>query len=228
MRKRACGAASILFSLSVSLAVDPSASRARAQQLPPAGTGVDADTSLATSLDLQLEVFINGRPTRLIAAFTRDGSGALAIAPDQLRNVGIIPAAEALRADGLVDISKLPGVAYRYDATLQAIYFDVQFDSISARVIDAHKRTRSDPGEEKADSSFGGLINYTIYGNTGGGDAGKIWDFQGLSGWFEGRVFSPYGVLSSSQLLSTSTDDRYDSTRLETSWSYSDPDTMTT
>lgn len=228
MRKRACGAASILFSLSVSLAVDPSASRARAQQLPPAGTGVDADTSLAAPIDLQLEVFVNGRSTRLIAGFIRDGDGALAIAPDQLRNVGIIPAAEAVRADGLVDISKLPGVTYRYDATLQAIYFDVQFDSISARTIDAHKLTRSEPGEEKADSSFGGLVNYTIYGNTGGGDAGKIWDFQGLSGWFEGRVFSPYGVLSSSQLLSTSTDDRYNSTRLETNWSYSDPDTMTT
>jgi len=141
--------------------------------------------------------------------------------------VGIIPAARAARPDGLIDISKLPGVTYRYDEALQTIYFDVDFDSISTRIIDAHNLAKDEPQGAKAGSGVGGLVNYTIYGNTGGGDTDDIWDFQGLSSWFEGRVFSPYGVLSSSQLLSTSKDDRYDSTRLETSWSYSDPDTMT-
>src|SRR5690606_5208998 len=54
------------------------------------------------------------------------------------------------------------------------------------------------------------------------------WEFQGASGWLEGRVFGPLGVISHAQIVSTSGLDHYDTVRLDTTWSYSDPGTMVT
>ncbi|WP_234710594.1 fimbria/pilus outer membrane usher protein [Sinorhizobium arboris] len=188
----------------------------------------DPSDAFSTANELQLEVFINGSSRELVAAFRRDPDGALAIEPDQLRNVGIYPAEEAMRPDGLIDIARLPGVSFEYDEATQSIHFTVEFDSLSARVVKAHEGVQEGSAAPAARSSFGGLLNYTLFGSTGGDGIDDIWSYEGLSGWFEGRLFSPAGVLTASYIASSSPSELYGSTRLDTTWSYSSQKWMTT
>lgn len=228
MRQRAIEAASIALSFGILLAGPVCSFRAFAGGIPPPAATVEmmAAAPAQPADDLQLEVFVNGTSSDLIAAFSQDADGTLAIEQDQLRNVGIYPSQEALRPDGLVDISKLPGVAFEYDPASQSIYFDVEFDALSARVIDAHGGGEAEA--PVAQSSYGALMNYTVFASTGSEEIANGWDFDGVSGWLEGRAFSRYGVLSSSWIASTSSSDLYDSTRLDTTWSYSNPQSLIT
>ncbi|RWF92409.1 MAG: fimbrial biogenesis outer membrane usher protein, partial [Mesorhizobium sp.] len=166
-------------------------SKAFAESIPSAAGVGAAATPVSASRDLQLEVFINGTSTDLIAAFRQDADGILAIEPDQLRNVGIEPGEEAMRPDGLIDIAKLPLVSFEFDETAQIIHFTVEYDARSARVIDAHERAQDDTSTADPQSSLGALVTYTLFASTGGGGIDDMWAFDGASGWFEGRVFSP-------------------------------------
>lgn len=227
MRPRVSRVASVLFSLSVAFGMSLVCSRAYAEDIPAADASLDPETSnLGVSRELQLEVFINGASTDLVAAFRQDADGTLAIDPDQLRNVGIEPADEAMRDDGLIDIARMPGVSFEFDEANQLIHFTVEYDALSARVIEAHEGPKNDGSAPKSESSLGALVNYTLFGSTGGDDIEDIWEFEGVSGWFEGRAFSPLGVLTTSYIASSSSSETYDSTRLDTTWSYSSPETM--
>ena len=52
--------------------------------------------------------------------------------------------------------------------------------------------------------------------------------FSGASATLDGRVFTPYGTLSQSALISSSLDERFAALRLNTTFAYSDLETMTT
>lgn len=174
--------------------------------------------------DLQLEVFLNGASTQLIAAFREEADGRLLIDPDQLRNVGLRPAEAAAGPDGLIDIARLPNVSFEVDEATQSIHFAATYGALAPHIVDLGLRTGADRAE--AESSVGALVNYTVFGSTGGGIE-KIWSFEGASAWLEGRAFSPLGVLTSSHVLSTSPDDLYGTKRLDTFWSYSSPASLT-
>lgn len=196
---------------------------------PPQPTAIAEDTPT----ELQLEVYVNGVSSKLIARLRRESTGALLIEPEQLRNVGIDPAEAALRPDGWVDISHLPGVSFDYDEEGQALRFSAPDAARSTKIIDAGKPQSVVSGSENedevsAESSTGGLLNYTLYASTGGDGWADFADFQGLSALLEGRIFSPYGVLTSSQVVSTSQKEQFDTTRLDTTWSYSDEKRMMT
>lgn len=227
MRPRDSRAASILVSMVFGLIAPPHGSSALAEDIPPATASIGANTpSTVGPRLLQLEVFINGSSRELIAEIQQEADGSLAIAPDQLRNVGIEPMEEAMRPDGLIDIARLPNVSYQYDETNQAIHFDSGFDALSARVIDAHEAEEEE--KPKPESSIGALVNYTLFASTGGDDIEDMWAFEGASGWFEGRAFSPLGVVTTSYIASNSPSELYNSTRLDTTWSFSSPGTMIT
>ncbi|AZO00620.1 fimbrial biogenesis outer membrane usher protein [Mesorhizobium sp. M9A.F.Ca.ET.002.03.1.2] len=227
MLPHALQAASASFLMSIGL-VALHGSKVFAESIPSAAGVGAAATPVSASRDLQLEVFINGTSTDLIAAFRQDADGTLAIEPDQLRNVGIKPDEEAIRPDGLVDIAKLPRVSAEFDETAQTIHFTVEYDARSARVIDAHERDQDETPTADPQSSLGALMNYTLFASTGGDGIDDMWAFEGASGWFEGRAFSQFGVLASSYIASSSPDDLYGSTRLDTTWSYSSPKWLTT
>ncbi|RVN87727.1 fimbria/pilus outer membrane usher protein [Sinorhizobium meliloti] len=228
MRPRVFGAARVLLSLSVAGVVTPLCLNAHAEDIPAADATLDPETStVKVSRELQLEVFINGISTDFVAAFRQDADGALVIEPDQLRNVGIEPVDNAIRDDGLVEIARLPDVSFEYDEASQIIYFSAEYDALSARVIKAHESDTERTLEPQAQSSVGVLVNYSVFGSTGGDGVDDMWEFEGVSGWFEGRAFSPLGVFTSSQIVSSSPNELYGSTRLETTWSYSSQSTMT-
>lgn len=229
MRRRASAADSLAVLTIAGLTIISSSSFSTAQDLPSAAP--PASFAAEEARQLQLEVYINDVSTELIATFRQDDTGSLFIEPVQLRNVGITPVESAAGADGWIDISRLPDVTARYDESSQSIYFTLSVAARASKVIDASNRSDRDEDEEaqdRATSNLGGLMNYTIYGSSGGDRWSDIADFNGVSALLEGRVFGPLGVLSSSQLLSTSQLDLFDTRRLDTIWSYSDEDTLTT
>jgi outer membrane usher protein len=225
MRRPALSASSglILMTICVSICQPNELS---AQEIPPP----TAQASAALS-DLQLEVYVNGRSQNLIAAFHRGDDGRLSIDAEQLKNVGIKPAEAARRADGSIDIGKLPGIDFEYDTSAQTIHFTAQESARADKKYDATGAgDSSDAGIVKEDSAdeegqstgIGAVLNYTLYASSGGDDWDALGNFEGLSGAFESRLYSAYGVLSSSQIASTSSDGNYGTKRLDTTWSYSD------
>ena len=160
----------------------------------------------------------------MIAAFRQENGGAILIEPEQLRNVGIVPDATATRGDGLVDIKRLSGVTFTIDEARQTIDFNVPEESRTLRIIQPPQTETllADP-----QTSFGALVNYTLFASTGGDRLSGLFDYEGASGLFEGRLFGPYGTLNAG-LLVTHTRDRKDLVRLDTTWSYSDQRRMLT
>src|SRR5688500_3066052 len=104
---------------------------AMAQQA--AGESSDA----AAGTDLYLEVFVDDVSSGLIGNFRLRGDGSFAVAPDELRAVGVMPAADAAGRDGLISLDGLPGVAFRYDEPAQAMHFTLQGAARAPREIDA-------------------------------------------------------------------------------------------
>jgi outer membrane usher protein len=197
-----------------------------AQDLPPPPQ--PAPASSEGDAELQLEVFINGISSDLIARFRREQGGALLIEPTQLRNVGIKPDAIAERADGWIEISRLPDVSYEFDEINQILRFSAQEDALATKMIDAAEPVEGDAETVEAQTGTGALLNYTLYATSGGRDWADVADFHGFSALLDARVFSPFGILSSSQIVSTGRAEQFDSTRLDTTWSYSDEGRMLT
>jgi len=230
MCKRTSGAADLAVLTIACLTIFSAFPKAAAQDLPPPSAGISSPGD--ESQELQLEVFVNGSSSELIAAFRQTPDGLLLIEPEQLKNVGIKPTKEATREDGWVDIGRLPGVVATYDEENQTVNFDAVEDSRAARIIDAQAdeipQDIAEKDEPVVTSNLGGMINYTVYGSTGGPKWDDLTSFQGVSSLLEGRLFGRYGVLTSSQILSSSDAENFGSTRLDTRWSYSDPTRLMT
>lgn len=199
-----------------------------AQAPAAASTTSTAARVIETSLDLQLEVIVNGAPSGFVAAFRRYDDGRLTIEAEQLENCGIKAAPEAIDGDGQIDIARLPGVSFLYDEKTQTMTFTAEQKGLATRQIEMSGVSESETERLKPTSSSGALLNYTLFGATGGEDVSGLWDFQGLSGSFDLRFFSAFGTLSSSQLVNLSSNDRYSTARLDTSWTYSDPERILT
>jgi len=186
--------------------------------------GQQSPTDAAT--DLHLEVFINGVSRKLIASFRRTPNGAFFISQDQLRNVGLIPAKQALSDDGTVRIDRLPGVRHRYDEASQSIHFD---SDDSARTIQRISAQNLDDLALRPSIGTGVMVNYTLFGSWEHERSTFLPAYRGVSGLFDTRVFSPYGTVSNSSIARTGARDGYGThTRLDTNWTYSDPESLTT
>ncbi len=189
---------------------------------PPEADIVD---KAVPAVDLQLETFINGVSTGLLGAFRLNGDGSLSVAPDELRELGLVPESKALTTGGLIDLSRLPNVSYEYDEAAQAIRFTAGDRQRVARKIGME---RSDGEPVEVERGFGALMNYTLSASF---DSEQYWhmpDYSGLFGYFDARLFSAWGTLDGSFSARSSPDDGEYLTRLDTAWTYSDPATMRT
>ena len=90
MLKRTPGAVDLVVLTIACLTIFSAFPKAAAQDLPP--PLAELNHSDSEFLELQLEVFVNGSPSELIAAFRQTPDGLLLIEPEQLKNVGIKPA----------------------------------------------------------------------------------------------------------------------------------------
>ncbi|MFC7066678.1 hypothetical protein [Brucella rhizosphaerae] len=106
MHKRTSGAVDLAVLTIACLTIFSAFPKAAAQDLPPPSAGIASPDD--EFQELQLEVFVNGSSSELIAAFRQTPDGLLLIESQQLKNVGIKPAKEATREDGWVDIYGYP------------------------------------------------------------------------------------------------------------------------
>jgi outer membrane usher protein len=79
---------------------------------------------------------------------------------------------------------------------------------------------------QKPQSSTGAVLNYSLFFSTDNLLDRDIKPFQGISGGFDARFFSPFGTLNQSFTASLSDGELQGVKRLNTTWSYSDPERM--
>jgi outer membrane usher protein len=192
-------------------------------EAPPVRPTLVADADLQ-AIEFQLEAFINGVSTGLLGAFRRRPDGSFSVAPEELRELGLIPDSKALDSDGMIDLGRLPDVTYDYDEAAQAIRFVAGDRQRIARKI-GRERDAGDAAE--IERGFGALVNYTLTANF---DTAEYWhlpDYSGLFGYADARLFTRYGTLDSAFSARSNPDGNSDYvTRLETAWGYSDPESL--
>jgi len=201
--------ARLLAALALVLAVACAANRARAED---AGDPV------------QLEVFINDVPTQLIGAFVLLDDKRIAARQHELEDLRLNPKGHA-DPDKLVILDSLAGVSYRYEEATQRIYITAPDDMRLTKEYDLSSRS---PTKLPIQSGYGAVLNYDLYSSATSGQQKQWLAFSGASGTFDGRIFTPYGTLSQSALLQSSINDRFAALRLNTTYTYSDYETLRT
>jgi outer membrane usher protein len=173
---------------------------------------------------LQLEVIINGKKSGLLASFVRFPDGKIAARRSELVEAGI-DIAKSSQADDLVTLDDVLSNRFKYDEPTQSISFDLDDNQRVARTFDAMGIGSPRP---QVRSDWGSVLNYTLFGSDTAGLASRQVVFNGGSATLDERVFSPYGTLSQTGILGTTTTRDLTALRLETTFSYSDPDTLVT
>ncbi len=168
-------------------------------------------------LDLQLEVSINGQPTRLIGAFVLDTQNHLSATREELRVLGLIVPGTG-PPEAVVVLDQIVGLTYRYDEIKQAVAIAVPDRLRVTRNYSAQPL----PSEVTPQSSTGLLLNYSAFSEASHNFEDSITGINGGSLSLDARAFSPYGTIIQSGLLGTTTFSDTTALRLNTIWSYSD------
>ena len=168
-------------------------------------------------LDLQLEVSINGQPTRLIGAFRLDTQNQLSATREELTVLGLIVPGTG-PPDAAILLDRIEGLTYRYDEIKQAVAIAVPETLRLAKNYSAQPL----PGEVSPDSSTGVLLNYSAFSEVSHDFEDSATAINGGSLSLDARGFSPFGTLSQSGLIGTTTFADMTVLRLDTIWAYSD------
>jgi outer membrane usher protein len=175
-------------------------------------------------LDLQLDVVINGTPAGVIGSFLLFPGGAIGARRTELTRLGL--RADQVRASGgIVMLRDIPTLHYQYDERTQNIRIDVSDAYRVTRVYDLHHGLTA--GLARPRAGWGGVLNYDLYSSLSRLPGERGFGAGDTSLTAEGRIFSPFGTLEQSGIASLS--ERGDRTivRLDSSYRYSDPDTLT-
>jgi outer membrane usher protein len=172
---------------------------------------------------LQLDVLINGDKTGLLGSFLLLPNGNIATRRSELVEVGIkVPGSG--KPDDVVDLNELLGDKFKYDEPSQSISFDLTDNQRVARTFDAMASVPQIP----VSTAWGSVLNYTLFGSETAGLNDRRATFSGASASLDARMFSPYGTLSQTGIVGTTTTRDMTMLRLETSFAYSHPDSLTT
>ena len=164
-----------------------------------------------------LEVVVNGYPTGKIGEFVvRDD--VLLAHPGELHELGFrVPDLILANPETLVSLSSLSGLTYKLDMPTQTVFMTAGSNLLLPTLLRAAQSTGHNIPVE---SGTGVSLNYDIVGNHSGSD-------NLLSGSFDLRAFSPYGVFSSELLAyRKQTSGPYKAVRLDSTYTFSDPDSL--
>lgn len=189
---------------------------AQAQAMPPVGD------------PLYLEVFINGQPTGLIANFVQRPEQRLAITVTELTELRI--RSDRLQADpnGLVDLDRCTGLSYQYDQVQQVVRIEISDQGRTPFVVNSSTRREARPTDS---DTAGAVVNYTLFGSANADPRSFTAGWQSgsnVSAGLDARVFGAFGVFSQSGLMNSAITAATHSVRLESTWSYADPDNLLT
>jgi len=192
----------------------------------------------SATMELYLEVFVNGVSMRKIVPVRHRADGHLALQEVELRGVGLLPGASALQADGWVDVSRLDGVQARYDEATQTLHLNAQNAAMVVRALDAAGSTTSAHTQAAAEPvALGAFINHSFTLNTAGAGLRGVRRYQSVAGLLQTNVYGRWGVLSSAHVVdgmrlvggqAGRTDKRWRTVRLDTIWSWYDEDRLLT
>lgn len=172
------------------------------------GAGVAGDASkegaAAPQPELQLEVWINGHSSNLIAPFVELPGGVLAVSRDALVDLDLSVPAAAGTADR-VRLDAIAGLSYRFDKAAQTVHLTVGKGLRKPKVYDA----RAEPAPiDVARADYGALINYSLYGSAAQSLSSRsptrdYGGFNGVNATLDGRLIMPFGNLTMSGLVGT-------------------------
>jgi outer membrane usher protein len=169
---------------------------------------------------LQLEVYVNELPINLIGSFVQLSDRRMAARPTDLADIGIKLADSAAGSEFLV-LDDIPGITYRYDEPGQRIFLKVG----DGQLVPKHYDIRGTPSIAPARADFGAVTNYSLFASSTASFPGSRF---GFSASIDSRVFGPYGTLRQTAILGTTPTREGNALRLDTTWSYSDPESMRT
>ena len=175
-------------------------------ELPPPPQHIDA----ATEQPLELELFVNGMRSGIVASAVKQGS-RFRLRTADIRRAGIL-----LRTTNeTLFLDSVEGLRADYDAPRQQLHLTVSPEYLPAQRVGRDKR-----GFEPAQYDLGALLNYDAY--VSGGDMAPVQ----ASLWHEARVFGPAGIVSTTGALRSGSAKNY--VRFDTYWRWSDERSMTT
>lgn len=192
--------------------------------------------NMTVNEDIYLNVIVNGEMRENMYAFRQKENGDFIIREDDLKAIGLISVRSARFKDSWIDISALPDVVSAYDSEQEAIEFITSSQKAllpyTVRVNPWAKQAKYSNGEEEGwpRSDLAAVINYDFYASSASKDIKDVLAFKGVSGNLEGRISSRFGTINSGHTITYSSkeDDIYKSVRLESYWSYSDPEKLYT
>lgn len=192
---------------------------------------------------MQLEVVLNGTPTKLIGSFSMLDGNRLAATRQELQELGINPGGNAA-PEQLVVLADVFGLSHQYEEATQRVLITAPEERLAVKEYNLRSAAELTPVQ----SDWGGVVNYNLYSssvtNVDGRPiaingfplaingiptkfTGAPIAFNGASATFDARMFTPFGTLSQSAILRTaSLNDRFDALRLNTTLTYSDPERM--
>jgi outer membrane usher protein len=182
----------------------------------------------ATEL-LQLEVFINDAPTKLIGSFVSLDGSHLGARRAELEEIGV-NARNTAAATDIVALDEIAGLTYRYDIPGQRVFFTMA-DTLRATKV--YPATSVPEAITAVQAGYGAVLNYNLFAASTG-DFHNSFGFNGVSATLDARAFSPFGTLSQTAIVRTSaitqagTSGQGGALRLDTTFAYSDPTTLTT
>jgi len=171
---------------------------------------------------LQLEVFINDTPTDRIGTFALLADQKLSATRGELAEIGITAPGNGAAEDMIV-IDAASEIEYRYDEPSQRIYFKLGDERRVRQLYDA--RANTDAAVQPR-PDFGAVMNYTLFGGVTKSFGPGFTGFSGANASLDARVFGLYGTLTQTGIIGSTTLRDMDVLRLETRWTYSDPDNL--
>lgn len=170
--------------------------------------------------NLQLEVYINGAPAHRISSFVLFPNGTIGAVPGELAELGLRPELRRSPTE-LILLDEIPTLKYEYVEREQKILITVDEAYREARILDL--RRNAGP---RAQAGWGALLNYDLLSTTGTQQAPNPLRSGATSLTLDGRAFSPYGTFEQSAIVAAVPTDYTQTTRLSTSYRYSDQDRL--
>jgi outer membrane usher protein len=167
---------------------------------------------------LYLDVFHGDRATGVLAEVWLHG-GRVSASAAELQAMGLVlPAGVTNDPDGRIGLDAVPGLAWRYDAPAQRLYLDIPIAMRPRQTLGYIP-----PAPVQAERPPGWRLGYDAYGRQH--DQGDTLALATSLAWF-GRLgtLENYGVSQFADAPTGGTGDGY--TRLDTHWTYSDPQRM--
>ena len=163
--------------------------------------GEPAAAASDSQVELQLEVWINGYTTSLIAPFVEVPGGGLALARDALDDLGLLVAVKApgkyVRLDGI------EALRYTFDRAQQIVHIRVPERLRKANIYSGTPEPAPLP-PGRAD--YSALLNYSLYASgvqslSDRAVTGAYGGFNGVNASLDARLISPYGTLTQTALV---------------------------